>query len=48
MSRQLRVTDLFSGAGGSSVGLARAGYEIRACANHWPVAVATHTVGVLA
>lgn len=40
---RLTATDLFSGAGGSSTGLERAGYDVRACANHWPTAVATHT-----
>ncbi|MGW4720727.1 DNA cytosine methyltransferase [Nocardia sp. NPDC004260] len=34
--------DLFSGGGGSSVGIRRAGQQVKACANHWPVAVATH------
>lgn len=38
----LTATDLFSGAGGSSEGLRAAGYNVRICANHWPVAVATH------
>lgn len=38
----LEATDLFSGAGGSSEGLTQAGYEVAACANHWPVAVKTH------
>lgn len=38
----LTSTDLFSGAGGSSEGLAQAGYRIDACANHWDVAIATH------
>lgn len=36
------VTDLFSGAGGSSEGLRQAGMDIVIAANHSPVAVATH------
>lgn len=39
----LTATDLFAGAGGSSAGLERAGYRVLAAANHWPIAVATHT-----
>lgn len=35
-------TDLFSGGGGSSEGIRRAGHHVIACANHWPTAVATH------
>ncbi|MEV0344059.1 DNA cytosine methyltransferase [Nocardia sp. NPDC050713] len=35
-------TDLFSGGGGTSEGLCRAGHRVVICANHWPVAVATH------
>lgn len=35
-------TDLFSGGGGSSEGLRRAGWHVQVAANHWPVAVATH------
>lgn len=38
------ATDLFSGAGGSSEGLRLAGWDVRACANHWPLAVATHAL----
>lgn len=38
----ITATDLFSGAGGSSTGLAQAGYKVAAAANHWPTAVATH------
>jgi DNA (cytosine-5)-methyltransferase 1 len=36
------ATDLFSGAGGSSEGLTRAGLHVAVAANHWPLAVATH------
>lgn len=38
----ITVTDLFSGAGGSSEGLVQAGARIEIAANHWPLAVLTH------
>ncbi|AXQ53093.1 DNA methylase [Mycobacterium phage Rando14] len=38
----LTVTDLFSGAGGSSEGLRQAGCHITIAANHNPTAVSTH------
>lgn len=45
MSRKksyLTVTDQFCGAGGSSLGAAAAGLEIRMAMNHWALAVETH------
>jgi DNA (cytosine-5)-methyltransferase 1 len=45
MSRKrsfLTVTDQFCGAGGSSLGAAAAGLEIRMAMNHWKLAVETH------
>lgn len=38
----LDATDLFSGGGGSSEGMAQAGINVLTCANHWDVAIATH------
>jgi DNA (cytosine-5)-methyltransferase 1 len=38
----LTVTDLFCGAGGSSIGARDAGLEVRMAANHWERAVETH------
>jgi DNA (cytosine-5)-methyltransferase 1 len=38
----LTMTDAFSGAGGSSEGMAQAGFHVAAAANHSPVAIATH------
>jgi DNA (cytosine-5)-methyltransferase 1 len=35
-------TDIFCGAGGSSIGLAAAGMELRLAANHWDRAIETH------
>lgn len=35
--------DLFCGAGGSSTGLVEAGYELLLAANHWPIAIETHS-----
>lgn len=35
-------TDIFCGAGGSSIGLASAGMELLLAANHWPRAIETH------
>jgi len=39
----LSFTDIFCGAGGSSLGLAGAGLELRLAANHWPRAIETHS-----
>ncbi|MCI0731013.1 MAG: DNA cytosine methyltransferase [Chloroflexi bacterium] len=39
----LTVTDLFCGAGGSSLGAAAAGVEIYLAVNHWRLAVETHS-----
>lgn len=36
------VTDLFCGAGGSSIGLVGAGLELKLAANHWQRAIETH------
>lgn len=36
------VTDLFCGAGGSSLGAAGAGLELRLAANHWQTAIDVH------
>ncbi len=38
----LTFTDIFCGAGGSSIGLAGAGMELKLAANHWDRAIATH------
>lgn len=38
------ATDLFAGGGGSSEGLTQAGFHVEVAANHWSVAVATHTL----
>lgn len=40
---ELDATDLFAGGGGSSEGLHQAGIHVRVAANHWPIAVATHS-----
>lgn len=42
MSSVVTVTDLFCGAGGSSLGAAQSGAEIRMALNHWELAVQTH------
>jgi DNA (cytosine-5)-methyltransferase 1 len=38
----LTFTDIFCGAGGSSIGLASAGMELKLAANHWDRAIETH------
>lgn len=38
----LTMTDLFSGAGGSSEGMSQAGYRVSVAANHWQTAIDTH------
>src|SRR5438874_577510 len=38
----LTFTDIFCGAGGSSLGLAAAGFELKLAANHWATAIETH------
>lgn len=37
------VVDFFCGMGGSSTGLARAGYDVKVAANHWDRAIETHS-----
>lgn len=39
----LTYTDIFCGAGGSSIGLTEAGLELKLAANHWERAIATHS-----
>ncbi len=42
MTLDLTVTDLFCGAGGSSIGAERSGARLRMAANHWSLAIETH------
>lgn len=42
MSLDVTVTDLFCGAGGSSIGAEAAGATLRMAANHWRLAIETH------
>lgn len=39
----ITYTDIFCGAGGSSIGLTEAGLELRLAANHWARAIETHS-----
>ena len=39
----LDFTDIFCGAGGSSIGLVAAGLELKLAANHWDRAIETHS-----
>lgn len=39
----ITFTDIFCGAGGSSIGLAAAGMELKLAANHWDRAIETHS-----
>ncbi|MGZ3147292.1 DNA cytosine methyltransferase [Lentzea chajnantorensis] len=38
----ITYTDIFCGAGGSSIGLTAAGFELKLAANHWDRAIETH------
>ncbi|TFV91382.1 DNA cytosine methyltransferase [Blastococcus sp. CT_GayMR16] len=40
---ELTFTDVFCGAGGSSIGLTEAGFTLRLAANHWDRAIETHS-----
>ena len=42
-TQDLTVTDMFCGAGGSSIGVTAAGASVRLAMNHWPVAIDTHS-----
>lgn len=42
MTQDITVTDLFCGAGGSSIGAERAGARLVMAANHWRLAIDTH------
>lgn len=43
MNRPLTAIDLFAGAGGLSLGLHRAGFDVIAAVDSWQHAVDTHT-----
>ena len=38
------ITDLFCGAGGSSLGATAAGYAVDLALNHWPTGVEVHRI----
>jgi len=42
VTQDITVTDLFCGAGGSSIGAEAAGARLRMAANHWRLAIETH------
>lgn len=42
MTQDITVTDLFCGAGGSSIGAEAAGARLKMAANHWRLAIETH------
>lgn len=42
MSQDITVTDLFCGAGGSSIGAEAMGARLKMAANHWSLAIETH------
>jgi DNA (cytosine-5)-methyltransferase 1 len=44
----LTFTDIFCGAGGSSIGLTEAGLDLRLAANHWDRAIETHSANFTA
>lgn len=44
----LTFTDIFCGAGGSSIGLAAAGFDLKLAANHWDRAIETHAANFTA
>lgn len=41
-SSYVTVTDMFCGAGGSSIGVVKAGAELRMAMNHWALAIESH------
>jgi len=43
MSSTISVTDMFCGAGGSSIGIRDAGADLRLGMNHWKLAIETHS-----
>lgn len=44
MSHELTATDLFAGGGGATEGLTQAGFRVLVAANHWDLALATHSL----
>ena len=46
MKKQMKVVDLFAGAGGFSLGAKMAGAKVLFAANHWQAAVAVHEANI--